>query len=117
METDPLNTGPQRHPGSNSWNLCYLVQPRALCRRNEAVGLDIRGFSWTVLVDPKCERVVASAVSDSLRPHGLQPARLLCPWDSPGKSTGVGGHSLLQGTVLMQGSKPGLSHCRQILIV
>ena len=28
--------------------------------------------------------------------HGLQPTRLLCPWDSPGKSTGVGSHFLLQ---------------------
>ena len=28
-------------------------------------------------------------VSDSLQPHGLQPSRLLCPWNSPGKSTGV----------------------------
>ena len=33
----------------------------------------------------------------TLRPQGLQPARLLCPWDSPGKSTGVGHHFLLQG--------------------
>ena len=39
---------------------------------------------------------VASVVSDSLRPHGLQPTRLLCPWDSPGKNTGVGCHFLLQ---------------------
>ena len=37
-----------------------------------------------------------SVVSDSLRPHGLQPTRLLCPWDFPGKSTGVGCHCLLQ---------------------
>ena len=29
-------------------------------------------------------------------PHGLQPTRLLCPWDSPGKNTGVGCHVLLQ---------------------
>ena len=29
------------------------------------------------------------AVSDSLQSHGLEPTRLLCPWDSPGKSTGV----------------------------
>ena len=35
-------------------------------------------------------------MSDSLRPHGLQPTRLLCPWDFPGKSTGVGCHRLLQ---------------------
>ena len=34
---------------------------------------------------------------DSLRPHGLQPTRLLCPWDFPGKNTGVGCHFLLQG--------------------
>ena len=35
-------------------------------------------------------------MSDSLRPHGLWLARLLCPWDSLGKNTGVGGHFLLQ---------------------
>ena len=34
-------------------------------------------------------------LSDSLRPYGPWPARLLCPWDSPGKSTGVGCHFLL----------------------
>ena len=33
---------------------------------------------------------------DSYRPHGLQPTRLLCPWDFPSKSTGVGCHYLLQ---------------------
>ena len=37
-----------------------------------------------------------SVMSDSLRPHGLQPTRILCPWDFPGKSTGVGCHCLLQ---------------------
>ena len=36
-----------------------------------------------------------SVVSDSERPHGLQPTRLLPPWDFPGKSTGVGRHCLL----------------------
>ena len=30
-----------------------------------------------------------SVMSSSLRPHGLWPARLLCPWDSPGMNTGV----------------------------
>ena len=39
-----------------------------------------------------------SVLSDSLRPRGLQPARLLCPWDSPGKNAGVGCHALLQGS-------------------
>ena len=37
-----------------------------------------------------------SVVSDSVRPHGLQPTRLLHPWDFPGKSTGVGCYCLLQ---------------------
>ena len=36
-----------------------------------------------------------SVVSDSSRPHGLQPTRLLHPWDFPGNSTGVGCHCLL----------------------
>ena len=35
-------------------------------------------------------------MSNSVRPHGLQPTRLLHPWDSPGKNTGVGCHFLLQ---------------------
>ena len=39
-----------------------------------------------------------SVVSDPQRPYGLQPPRLLCPWDFPGKSTGVGCHCLLQGS-------------------
>ena len=34
---------------------------------------------------------------DSLKPYGLQPARLLCSRDCPGKNIGVGGHALLQG--------------------
>jgi len=50
-----------------------------------------------------------------LRPHGLQPTRLLCPWNAPGKNTGVGSHSVFQGIILTQGSNPGLSHCRKIL--
>ena len=39
-----------------------------------------------------------SAASNSLGPHGLQPARLLCSWDSPGKNTGMVCHSLLPGS-------------------
>ena len=56
-----------------------------------------------------------SIMSHSLRPHGLSPTRLLCPWDSPGKNTGVGCHALLQGIFPTQGSNPGflcLPHCQ-----
>ena len=59
--------------------------------------------------------VSSSFMSDSLWSHRLQPARLLSPWDSPGKNTGVDCHSLLQRIFPTQGSNPGLLHCRQIL--
>ena len=55
-----------------------------------------------------CMLVVAWVVSGSLRPHGLQPARLVCPWDSLGKNTAVGCHALLQGIFPTQGSNPHL---------
>ena len=41
-------------------------------------------------------------------PMDYSPPRLLCPWNSPGKNTGVGSHSLLQGIFLSQGSEPGI---------
>ena len=41
-------------------------------------------------------------------------ASLLCLWNSPGKNTGVGRHSLLQGIFPTQRSNPGILHCRQI---
>ena len=37
-----------------------------------------------------------SVMSDPQQPHGLQPTRLLRPWDFPGRSTGVGCHCLLR---------------------
>ena len=51
-----------------------------------------------------------SVVSDSLRDNGLYS-----PWNSPDQNTGVGSRSLLQGTFPIQGSNPGLPHCRWIL--
>ena len=41
--------------------------------------------------------------------------RLLCSWNSSGKKSGVGSHSLLQGIFPVQGMNSGLPHCRQIL--
>ena len=43
-----------------------------------------------------CCCCISSVVSDSVWPNRRQPIRLLCPWDSPGKNTGVGCHFLLQ---------------------
>ena len=50
----------------------------------------------TQYVSWKKKWVSYTVVSDSLWFHGLQPFPLLCPWDSPGKNTGVGYHFLLQ---------------------
>ena len=61
------------------------------------------------------ENVSHSVVANSLQSHGLQPTRLLCPWNSPGRNAGVGSHSLLQGIFLTQGLNPGLPHCSQTL--
>ena len=49
-----------------------------------------------ILCDWKVEYIIVShsVVSDSLWPHGLQPIRLLCPWNSSGKNTRVDCHSL-----------------------
>ena len=58
---------------------------------------------------------VTSVVSVALRSYGQQPARVLCPRDSPGKNTGVGCHALLQGIFPTQGLNLGLLHCKQIL--
>ena len=49
-----------------------------------------------------------SVMSHSLQHCGLQTTRLLCPWDSPGKNTGVGCHFLLEGIFPTRGSYPGL---------
>ena len=59
-----------------------------------------------------------SAVSISLQPHELQPTRVLCQWDFPGKDTGVGCHCLFQHIFPTQGLNLCLLHpCvgRQIL--
>ena len=44
-----------------------------------------------------------------------QQVKILCPWDFPGKKTGVGCHFLLQEIFPTQGLNPGLLHCRQML--
>ena len=55
-------------------------------------------FHSKLLVVIEC--VSCSVMCNSLQPHELQPARLFCPWNSPGKNTGMGSNSLLQGIFL-----------------
>ena len=62
-----------------------------------------------------CVCVNGLVVSNFCDPHGLQPTRLPSPQNSPGKNTGVGSHSLLQGIFSTQGLNPVEHlHCRQI---
>ena len=68
-------------------------------------------FRW------KKVKVSRSIMSDSLQSHELQPARLLCLWNSPGKSSGVGCQFLLQGIFLTQGLNLSLLHCSRFLTV
>ena len=65
-----------------------------------------------------CLRAQSLQLGPIWRPRGLQPASLLCPWDSPGKSTGVGCYALLWGIFQTQESNPRLLQllrCRQVL--
>ena len=61
------------------------------------------------------ESVSHSVLSKSLQPHGLQPTRLLCPWNSLGRNCGAGCHSLLWGIFPTRGWNLGLPYCRQVL--
>ena len=90
------------------------IKPRSPALRTDALTSEPPGntftlTSWIYLC--VCVHVRAcSVVSDSLRPHGVHPARLFCPWDFPGKNTGMGCHFFLQGIFLTQGWMPGCLH-------
>ena len=53
---------------------------------------------------------VCVCVCTHVHTHRLQPVRLLCPWDSPGKNTGMGCHAFFQRIFLTQGLKLSLLH-------
>ena len=62
-----------------------------------------------------CVRVLShSVVSDSLRPHGLQPTRLLCPWGFSRQEHWSGWPCPPLGHLPNPGIKPSLPHCRRI---
>ena len=63
-------------------------------------------FKWGKAVILFIE-AACSGMSESLQPYGLS-SKLLCPWGSPDKNTGVGCHFLLQGIFLTQGLNPYL---------
>ena len=59
--------------------------------------------------------VLVASIILTLRCHELQPTRLLCPWNLPGKNTGMGCAFLLQGIFPILGLNLGVPHCTQFL--
>ena len=59
-----------------------------------------------IIIEKKVKLIESQSCQNSFQPHGLQPTRLLCPWDSPSKNTRVGSPSLLHGIFLTPGIKP-----------
>ena len=73
------------------WTAAYQAPPSmGFPRQQYWSGLPLPSPIYSILV-----KVKVIVVFDSLRPHGLQPNRLLRPWDFPGTSTGVGCHHAL----------------------
>ena len=84
---------------SSNWQFKHQHQRKQLLKRNHRT--QSRQLGHCIVTES--ENVSLSVTSDSLQPQGLQPARLFCPWNSPGKNTGVGSQALLQGIFLTQG--------------
>ena len=85
------NNTQDREKASGYWKTFWLYYPLEMFKRSE-------GLPYTF-------QFSCSVVFDSLQTHGLQPARLLCPWNSLGQNTGVGSLSLLQGIFPTQVSR------------
>ena len=86
---------------------------------HSSVDGDLHCFHVLAMVNSaavKIEVHTYSVMSESLQPHRLLPTRFLCPWDYPGKNTGVGCHFLLQGIFLTQGSNLHLLHWQEYSI-
>ena len=79
-----------------NWNIYWLNDIISGIQRGEAVnhGIDIKDWqqinSYNYSLSPLHACSITSVVSNSLQLHGPWPARLLCPWDSPGKNTWSG---------------------------
>ena len=96
-------------------SVCCIKLPNTHKPLNFIQGSSIPLNIWSPPKGAMLVSVSHPVVPYSLRPHGLQPSRPLCPWDFPRKDTGVGCHFLLQGIFPTQGSNLGLLHCRRVL--
>ena len=77
---------------------------KTICENNEKARA-IRSYFINAI---SCCCCLVTAMSISLPPRGLEPDRLLCPWDFPGKNTNGSCHFFLWGIFLTQGLNPCL---------
>ena len=114
---DPLEKGMATHSSILAWRIPWTREPGGL----QSMGSPRMGHGRATKQQQQWQRYPLSywntgttAAADAkslqscpplLRPHGLLPARLLCPWNSPGKNT-----FLLQGIFPTQGPNPCLLH-------
>ena len=107
---DPLEKGKATYSSILAWRIPWTIQsvgsPRA--------GQDWAAFTFTHRTFTKIDFIhhmcvcVHLIMFDSLRPHELEPTRLLCPCNFLGKNTRLDCHFLLQRIFLTQGSNPDL---------
>ena len=72
-------------------------------------------WDWNCSYSYRKESKVTQSCLTLCNTQRLQPTRILCLWDFPGKNTGVGCHFFLYGIFPTQGLNPGLPHCGQTL--
>ena len=89
-----LVSGRMKRDRTRTWFPHHRSRPSSFCSHHHWQTLQSHGHPVIRVCCCCCQ--VTSVVSDSVRPHGRQPTRVLCPWDSSGKNTGVSCHFLLQ---------------------
>ena len=100
---------------SRAWNIYVIKVKSGECGQrwleirkrsdNHSAQAKLQVSSWEACLEIcVCAVLGRSVMSNSLQPHGLEPARLRCPWNFLGKNTGVGCHFLFQGIFLTQES-------------
>ena len=103
-----------RFPFPSSRDLSHPgIQPASLMTPRLA-GKFLTNWTTGEILHPRSVKVKVKSCPTLCDPWTVA-TKLLRPWDSSGKNTGVGCHFLLQGISPTQGSKPGLPHCRQTL--
>ena len=99
--------------GKMPWRRKWQPTPVFLPGKSHCVSVCISIYLYTYICI--CALLSRSVMSNSLQPHGLQLARLLCPWGFSRPEYWNGLPCPPPGDLPNQGLKPGLPYCRWIL--